>query len=163
MKIRHAQQGFTIIEVLIAIAILTIGILTMITMQATSIKGNATANIITEATAWGADEIEQLFAMKYSDTTYLKDTDDDKLAGLSDAECCEDGKNPAGVTVSGCAARADACPPPQGDYFIYLNVAEKQPLTKAETTKTIRVIVKRNDVKGNAHTVTFDYYRSLAL
>ncbi|MDW7773827.1 MAG: type IV pilus modification protein PilV [Desulfobulbaceae bacterium] len=61
------QEGFTLIEALIAMVVLTIGILTLITMQTTSIKGNAKARNLTTASAWGQDRIERLFAMDYDD------------------------------------------------------------------------------------------------
>lgn len=162
MKQRHSQQGFTIIEVLVAIAILTIGIFAMLTMQATAIKGNATANSITEATTWGADEIEQLFALKYDDLED-KDSPKDGLGGLNDAGCCQNGRNPAGVTVTGCTTRADECLA-KDNYFIYLNVAEDQPLSGApDTTKTIRVIINRTDIEGSTKTVSFEYFRTEAI
>lgn len=156
---KNLQQGFTIIEVLVAIAILTIGILAMVTMQATSIKGNATANRISEATTWGADQVEQFFAKDFDDVT---DIDADGLAGLNDSECCKNGNDPAGVTVTDCSAKADVCLA-QGGYFIYSNVAEDEPLTEApKTTKTIRVIVNRTDIEGNTKSVSFDYFRTEA-
>ncbi len=59
------QNGFTIVEVMIAIFILTIGILGAAAMQVASIDGNSIANQITEAATWGGDEIETLMAMPY--------------------------------------------------------------------------------------------------
>lgn len=162
MKHNNSQDGFTLLEVLMAIVILTIGIFALLSMQTTSIKGNATANRITEASDWGADEIEQIFALKYGDTTFLEDQDipKDGLIGLDDAQCCKDGKDPAGNTVAGCTAKADSCLQ-KDNYFVYLNVAEDQPLTAApHTSKTIRVIVNKVDIAGNVKTVTFDYFRT---
>jgi len=68
-----SQSGFTLIEVLIAVAIFTIGILSVNAMQIASIKGNASANRITESTSWASDRIETLLGLNYSDT----DLDDD--------------------------------------------------------------------------------------
>jgi len=65
MNITRNDKGFTLVEALIASLILTIGILTLITMQTTSIKGNAKARNLTTAATWGQDKIEQLFAMDY--------------------------------------------------------------------------------------------------
>lgn len=54
------QSGFTMIEVLIAMALFMIGILSLSGLQATCINGNASARIQTEATAVGTQMVEQL-------------------------------------------------------------------------------------------------------
>jgi len=59
------QAGFTLIEVLSAIAVFTIGILAVMTMQATSITGNARARQISEETTWASDQIEQLIGASF--------------------------------------------------------------------------------------------------
>lgn len=59
------EDGFTLIEVLIAMVILSIGIIALTSMQTTGIKGNATANILTTSGTWAADTVEQVFAMEY--------------------------------------------------------------------------------------------------
>jgi len=61
------NQGFTLIEVLVAIVILSIGIIALTSMQTAGIKGNATANILTVGGNWGATKIEQIFAMDYDE------------------------------------------------------------------------------------------------
>lgn len=60
-------EGFTLIEVLIAMAIFAIGILAVTTMQMRSINQNASARIQTEATNLAADWMEQLLALPYDD------------------------------------------------------------------------------------------------
>lgn len=59
--------GFTLIEVIIALAILTIGILSVNVMHTASIRGNMTASSITEASTWGSDQVERIFNMPYDD------------------------------------------------------------------------------------------------
>ena len=59
--------GFTLIEVLIGMAIFAIGILAVTTMQIRSINQNASARIQTEATTLAADWMEQLLALPYDD------------------------------------------------------------------------------------------------
>lgn len=61
------NSGFTIIEVMIAIAILAIGILGMATMQTTAMDGNSTAGKITSNSNWAINRIEQVMAMDYDD------------------------------------------------------------------------------------------------
>jgi len=60
MNITRNDKGFTLVEALVALMILTIGILTLITMQTTSIKGNAKARNLTTAATWNQDKIESL-------------------------------------------------------------------------------------------------------
>ena len=58
-------KGFTLIEVLIVMAVFAIGILAVAAMQATSTKGNASARRITEATALAENQIENLMRVSY--------------------------------------------------------------------------------------------------
>ncbi|MDZ7581379.1 MAG: prepilin-type N-terminal cleavage/methylation domain-containing protein [Deltaproteobacteria bacterium] len=59
------QRGFTLIEVLIAMAIFAIGILSLAGLQVTYIGGNASAQMQTEATALGAQVIENLKSLPF--------------------------------------------------------------------------------------------------
>lgn len=61
------NQGYTLIEVLIAIAIFSIGFLAVAAMQTTSVKGNASARRATEATALAENQIERLLELPYDD------------------------------------------------------------------------------------------------
>ena len=131
MKTEHANhQGFTLIEVLVAIVIMAIGILSVITMQLTSIGGNLNANNISVASGWAADRIEQIFSMDYEDPD-LNDDDGNGAAGLNTTDGSADGT-------------ADS---PDGFYTIYWNVIDdKNPSDlKMPNTKTIRIIVIRKD------------------
>lgn len=69
MKTLQSESGFTLIEALIAMAVLTIGILTLFTMQITSIKGNTTANRLTIASSAAVDSYERLLQVGYNDAT----------------------------------------------------------------------------------------------
>lgn len=59
------EQGFTLIEVLIAMVILSIAIIALTSMQTAGIKGNSTAQLLTTAGTWGADAVERVFVMDY--------------------------------------------------------------------------------------------------
>jgi prepilin-type N-terminal cleavage/methylation domain-containing protein len=61
------DRGFTLIEVLIAMAIFSIGILGVAGMQVSAINGNGTARRSTEACAWATDQIEKLMSLPYGD------------------------------------------------------------------------------------------------
>jgi len=61
------DRGFTIIEVLIAMAIFSIGILGVAGMQVSAISGNGTARRSTEAFSLATDQIEKLMSLSYGD------------------------------------------------------------------------------------------------
>jgi len=59
------QEGFTLIEVLIAMAIFAIGILAVATLQITAVKGNTSAGNLTANTFIGEDRVETLMSRSY--------------------------------------------------------------------------------------------------
>lgn len=60
-----AQHGFTLLEVMIAMAIFAVGILAVSAMQINSINQNAGARMQTEATSLASDAMERLLALPY--------------------------------------------------------------------------------------------------
>ena len=67
IKTKRDNRGFTLIEVLIAMAIFSIGILAVGSMQVTSINSNARARMHTEGYTWVGDRIEGLTTLPYDD------------------------------------------------------------------------------------------------
>jgi len=67
IKKSQKDQGFTLIEVLIAISIFAVGLLAVATMQLSAINVNSTAGRITTRMTWAQDKIEELMALPYSD------------------------------------------------------------------------------------------------
>jgi type II secretion system protein I len=57
---RTGNSGFTLIEVLVALAIFAIGILALTSLQAVYIGGNSSARMQTEATTLAAQMLERL-------------------------------------------------------------------------------------------------------
>ena len=57
---RYGNTGFTLIEVLVALAIFTIGILALTSLQAVYIGGNSSARMQTEATSLATQWLERL-------------------------------------------------------------------------------------------------------
>lgn len=66
MGIGKNNQGFSMIEVLIAISIFTIGILAVWSMQIAAINNNADAKLRTEATILAAKWVENRLSMAYA-------------------------------------------------------------------------------------------------
>lgn len=66
--ITREQDGFTLIETMVAMVIFTIGILALFGMQTAAIKENLAANNITTGATLASDRVEQLIALNYDDT-----------------------------------------------------------------------------------------------
>jgi type IV pilus assembly protein PilV len=67
--LRRKSQGFTLIEVMIALVVLAAGILALATMQIVSIRSNAFSSEMTSATMVALSRLEQLRNMDYDAVT----------------------------------------------------------------------------------------------
>lgn len=67
IKTIQKDQGFTLIEVLIAITIFAVGLLAVAAMQTSAITVNSTAGQITTRMTWAQDKLEELMALPYTD------------------------------------------------------------------------------------------------
>lgn len=75
------NRGFTLIEALIAIAIFSIGILAVSSMQISAINNNASARMRTEATMLASEKVEELMSLAdYDDPLLSTDTQSDASA-----------------------------------------------------------------------------------
>lgn len=152
------QDGFTLIETLMAMAIFTIGILGLFGMQTAVIKKNLTANNITNGATWAADQVEQIISMNYNQ---LNDEDgtNNGCKGLNDRPLLSvsDGfiPNPGGT---------------QPIYNVYWNVAQdcvmsNLPIGSEEDgseyrPKYLRIIVTRQNGNGTETEVAvFNYIK----
>jgi type IV pilus modification protein PilV len=68
MKLKE-DRGFTLLEVIIAISILTFGILAVGAMQSAALRGNNFAYGRTSASTLAQDALEDLMAKPYADMT----------------------------------------------------------------------------------------------
>ena len=125
------QKGFTLLEVIVAIAIFTVGILAVATMQVSAIRGNGFASGVTESANWCGDQLEQLLGLDWDDP-FLQDEDGDGIGGLDDIGF---DNNPA--------TQADAdFWATRGSNNLYWNVADNE---ITANTKTVTVIVTWTD------------------
>jgi prepilin-type N-terminal cleavage/methylation domain-containing protein len=132
------DSGFTLVEVLIALAILVIGLLGTLTLGITSINQNAYTRHLAQATTLAEEELENLLSLPYTHSS-LTDTDGDGADGLDDAD-----STTADHSFSG--------NPVDDRFYIYWNVAEDRAgTTVAYGVKTIVVIVRWRE-GGNWHT-----------
>ncbi|MBU4153399.1 MAG: prepilin-type N-terminal cleavage/methylation domain-containing protein [Proteobacteria bacterium] len=69
------NNGFTLIEVLVTITVLSIGILGAGAMQLSVLNGNAGSYDLTEATALALDQVENIIALDYNDPLFSDDND----------------------------------------------------------------------------------------
>ena len=59
-KGRNRQQGYSLVEVMVAILLLTVGLLALAKMQTQAVASNAFGNQLTEATFLAQDKLEEL-------------------------------------------------------------------------------------------------------
>jgi type IV pilus assembly protein PilV len=109
------EEGFTLIEVLIAITIFAVGLLAVAAMQNSAILMNSKAGKLTNLSTWGMDKIEELSALPYTDPWL-------ETAG-----------NPPGNDSAGNTHQEVS-----GDYTISWTVIDDNPLPG---TKNIRVTI----------------------
>lgn len=66
-NLSRATEGFTLIEVMVALVIFSFGILAILGMQVTAIRGGYQSQNLTEAARIGANMIETIVAQDYAD------------------------------------------------------------------------------------------------
>ncbi len=135
--LKKTDTGFTLLEVVIAMAILSIGILALYAMQVTGIRGNSIASRITTETTWAADHIEKMVTMGYKDSG-MDDTDADGTDQDADWDGVDDSGGDFGLADIGAAADGSTTTA-DGRYNVYWNVAINHPIPN---TKTVRIIVE---------------------
>lgn len=71
LQTRDCNKGFTLIEVMIAMVIFAVGILSVAAMQTNATRGNTSANRATRSFIWCSDRMEVLKSLPY--TAFLTD------------------------------------------------------------------------------------------
>jgi type IV pilus modification protein PilV len=68
------EKGFTLIEVLVAMAVFSVALLGLEKMHLTAIQVNSVASRLTQATTLAQDRVERLLAMPYNDPLLVDNT-----------------------------------------------------------------------------------------
>jgi prepilin-type N-terminal cleavage/methylation domain-containing protein len=74
-KRKGREAGFTLLEVIVAISILTFGILAVASMQSAAIRGNQLGYRLTEGSTLAQDRLEFLLSKPYNDPLLNTGTD----------------------------------------------------------------------------------------
>ncbi len=136
------QGGFTLLDILVGMAVFALGILAVAQMQMTAIQGNMSAKHLTQAVTLAQEQLEEMLFWEYEND--LLEDDDGADAGTEGL-----GNNPD-HPVEASQKEPDERHPDNPiqvpgiapSYNIYWNVAEDYPVAN---TKTIRVIVTWQD------------------
>jgi prepilin-type N-terminal cleavage/methylation domain-containing protein len=152
---RADEAGFSLIEVMVAIAVLAIGILAIAAMQIKAVQGNALASDQARAVALAEERLESLMLIPFNTpggalNPLLLDTNGDGAAGLDND-----------VLYPGPADHADINNPitgadHRGEFNVFWNTE-----VPGNNTVNIRVIVTWGRV--NPRRVALDYIKAQIL
>lgn len=128
----NSQIGMSLVEVLVAIVLFSIGSLMVLTMTTSSLRANSNSHAIDESVNLGRVNMERLLSLDYTNGD-LQDTNADGAAGLLSADVANADHNSS-----------------SGRYRVVWNVANNTPVNG---TKTLAVIVSWQSNPGEKRVV----------
>jgi type IV pilus assembly protein PilV len=132
------QRGFSLVEALIAMVLLSVGLLAAGLLQIGGIKANSNAAGRTSGVSLAQSVMDDLRTLPLDDDL-LDDTDGDGAAGLNDGMAASGG-NPTPANAD--RSRGQVTTSDGRTFTVFWNVAGGVPMTG---TKTLRVFVYWND------------------
>jgi type IV pilus assembly protein PilV len=137
------KEGFTLLEILIALLTLTVGLLAVGTIQISSIRGNATSGNASAALTFASDKMEDLMNRGMTDSLLVDQTsaNNGNLSSITTVDF-QERLNDMGQVTAG------------GFYRRIWNIADNTPVA---TLKTITVIVTW---ENNKHRVALSCVKS---
>ena len=159
MKRVKKETGYTLVEVLVALGILSFGLLAVATMQVTAIKTNARARGLSQGVTLAQATAEELINLPYSDLVNL-DADGDGTNQDADFDGNDDDGGNFGlndtVDGGGNVIADDSQLNVNGRYNIYWNVAVNEPAANSTRIRVIVTWTERKKVKR----ISLDFVRA---
>lgn len=156
------QDGFTLIETMIAMVVFTIGILGLFGMQSAAIKENLAANSITTGSSWASSRVEELIALNYDDPDISGPYK--PCADFSSSNWWQATTDPAIGTDEYLGKTGN-----QADYFVYWAIARDCTLVEKDgiglkdsseyRPKHLYIVVTRDSGNGEEVTAEFSYIK----
>lgn len=154
----NKQNGFTLIEILIAITVFAIGMMAVALMQSSAIKGNYASSGMTEAVTLAQDRLDLLMALDPSSDPELQDTNGNGTnQDPNDDGIDDDGGNFGLDDVQAAADGWAANQGQSGKFDVSWNIAVDEP---QNNSRIIKVIVEWQE-KGAARSVIVDSIKSI--
>lgn len=148
MKKIHTQSGFTLLEVMMALLILSVALLGLASLSSTVIQNNSYSNNYTTATLLAQDKLEELLNLPFTHV----DIEDANAANNSTASFLSTAvfdSQETQVDENGTAGAADG---------VFTRTVNIWPVST--TRKDIAVILTWKDDKGNTRTVSLSTIKS---
>ena len=141
------HQGFTLMEVLIAMAVFAIGILAVFSMQMTATSSNAMARGLTENYTAAMDKVEELLMLPYDDADLDPDPGIQPHTAATDAD---------GIDNDG-----DGLIDEVGESgYITLSWEVWENTVHNQNIKSVRVTVSSTVNGDNQREINFDFYKA---
>ena len=141
------RQGYTLIEILIAMAVFAIGILAIFSMQMTATSTNAVARGVTENYTAAMDKVEELLTLPYDDA----DLDPDPGVQPHTAATDADGIDNDGDGLIDEAGESG---------YITLSWEVWENIVHNQNIKSVRVTVSSSVNGGNQREINIDFYKA---